>query len=120
MIPQYNPYYPQQSYQQSFQPISSQQPVYDINWVQGEVGAKAFQMPRNSKTILMDSENEHIFYIKVCDEIGMCTIRPFHYDEVTSSPKSDFVTKTDLRTEVEKIINEMLGGGSNDKSLQTA
>lgn len=115
---QYNPYQIQQQYPQ--QQYTQPQSVYDINWVQGEVGAKAFQMPRNSKTILMDSENEHTFYIKVCDEIGMCTIRPFHFDEVTSQPQNDFVTKNDLKTEVEKIINDMLGGGTNDKSLQTA
>ena len=110
MMYQYNPYFQQQS----------SLPTYDINWVQGEVGAKAFQMPRNSKTILMDSENEHIFYIKVCDEIGMCTVRAFHFDEVTSQPQNDFVTKNDLKAEVEKLLNELLGGVSNDKSLQTA
>ena len=50
-----------------------------INWVQGVEGAKAFQLMPNSNTVLMDSENDGIFYIKVCDNIGMCSLRKFRY-----------------------------------------
>lgn len=56
-----------------------------IQWVQGVEGAKAFQLQPNSNAILMDSENDGIFYIKVSDNVGMCTLRTFKYTEVTTN-----------------------------------
>ena len=43
----------------------------NITWVQGIETAKAYQLPSNSSALLMDNENDGVFYIKVSDNIGM-------------------------------------------------
>lgn len=55
-----------------------------ITWVQGEAGAKGFQLPPNSNAILLDSEDS-VFYIKTTDNVGMATLRKFKFEEVTSN-----------------------------------
>ena len=52
-----NPYMNQRN------PQYYQQPNNGINWVQGIEGGKAYQLPPNSNAVLMDSENDGIFYI---------------------------------------------------------
>ena len=106
------PYYP---YQQAYQQQTTNN---GINWVQGVEGAKAYQLSPNSNTILMDSENDGVFYIKVSDNVGMCSLRTFRYEEVVSNPTpqvdlSEYVKKTEL----ESLINNMLGGSKNEQSV---
>ena len=91
-----------------------------IKWVQGIEGAKAWQMVPNSNDILLDSENDGIFYIKICDSVGMYNLRTFKYEEITSQQNqsvdlSDYVKKSEL----ESLINSMLGGTKNEQSVQT-
>ena len=108
--PYMNQMYPQYPYQQTSNPNG-------INWVQGIEGAKAFQLQPNGRTILMDSENDGIFYIKICDNIGMCNLRTFRYEEIhpnsTHVDLSEYVKKSEL----ESIINSMLGGTASEQSL---
>lgn len=94
------------------------QPNNGITWVQGIEGAKAWQLSPNSNVILMDSENDERFYIKVSDNVGMCTLRIFDYKEVTSQPEShidlsEYVKKSELET----LINSMLGGSANEQPV---
>lgn len=79
-----------------------------INWVQGIEGAKAWQMLPNSNAVLMDSEIDGRFYIKVCDSIGMSTLRSFEFKEISQAPKQEcqFIT----REEVEQMIKEYANG----------
>lgn len=88
-----------------------------INWVQGIEGAKAFQMMPSSNTVLLDSENENIFYIKISDNIGMCNLRVFKYEEISdfSKPHTD-MSQYITRDELESILNAKLGGHTNGKS----
>lgn len=90
-----------------------QRPVMNngITWVQGIEGAKAFQMTPNSNAILMDSENDGKFYIKVSDNVGMCTLRRFKYQEETDTPTSqvdmsNYVTRKELEDAIRSIRNE--------------
>lgn len=88
----------------------------NITWVQGIEGAKAYQLMPNSNAILMDSENDGRFYIKVSDNVGMCTLRTFSYEEITSTPTTDmsqYVTKDELNT----LIQNLLGGQTDEQSL---
>lgn len=92
MMYQPNPY--QQRYTQ---PMNNR-----ITWVQGVEGAKAFQLMPNSNTILLDSENDGIFYIKTSDNVGMCNLRVFKYEEAHDTPTpqidtSQFVTRQELQ-----------------------
>lgn len=84
--PQYYPYQPPQK--------------NSINWVQGIEGAKAFQLQPNSNIVLLDSENDK-FYIKSCDNVGMCSLRTFNFVEEFTGSREDYVT----RAELEEVIN---------------
>lgn len=105
---QNNPYSP--NYQGMFQ---NNQNANRINWVQGIEGAKAWQMSPNSNVVLMDSENEGIFYIKISDAYGMCSLRTFEYSEKIENSKmpneNEFVT----RKEFEELLRK-LGEVSDD------
>lgn len=111
--------YPQYQYPYQYGAYQAQQTSQNgITWVQGVEGAKAYQLSPNSNTLLMDSENDGIFYIKVSDNVGMCSLRTFRYEEIVSNPTpqvdlSEYVKKTELET----LINNMLGGGTNEHSV---
>lgn len=87
-----------------------------ITWVQGIEGAKAYQMTPNSNAVLMDNDNEGIFYIKVSDNVGMCTLRVFSYNEITNTQPTNntdmsaYVTHDELKTAVEEILGGMKNG----------
>jgi len=109
----------QNPYNNMYQPRYSYSPTNNgITWVQGVEGAKAYQLMPNSNMLLMDSENDGVFYIKVSDNVGMCNLRTFKYEEVTNFPKSSenlvdtsqFVTKDELN----EILNKRFNGGKNN------
>ena len=96
--------------------MNQRYPQNGITWVQGIEGAKAFQLMPNSNTMLLDSENEGIFYIKTSDNVGMCNLRIFKYEEVNNTPDtSQFVT----RQELNEIIASLKGGLKNEQSVST-
>ena len=79
-----------------------------INWVQGIEGAKAFTLMPRENVILMDSDVNDVFYIKICDDIGRCTLRKFKYYEEIDEPVR---TTPDLseyvkRSELEELLKE--------------
>ena len=77
-----------------------------IVWVQGIEGAKAYQLMPNSNTILMDSENDERFYIKVADNVGMCTLRVFKYEEITTptAPQPDMSQTVIYKSRMIKLM----------------
>lgn len=93
-----------------------------INWVQGIEGAKAFNLTAKESVVLLDSETDDTFYIKYCDDIGRCTLRTFKYkEEIPTTPQtapdlSEYVKKSEL----EGLINKMLGGGQSESTVSTA
>lgn len=101
-----------------------------INWVQSVEGAKAFQLMPNSNTVLMDSENDGIFYIKVCDNIGMCSLRKFRYQEIIDEPQpqpNQYITRNELMAILKEMKNEqtipatntnIIKSESNDESIK--
>lgn len=88
-----------------------------INWVQGLDGAKSYPLTANSNVVLMDSENEGIFYIKVADNIGMSTIRRFKYEEIIESPKTEnqYITREELMQILKEIKDEQTISRTNAK-----
>lgn len=83
------------------------QPQNQINWVQGIEGAKAFQLIPSTSTVLMDSENDGIFYIKSCDNVGMCNLRTFKFTEV-SNAKPEYITRDEFLKAMEELKNERI------------
>ena len=78
----------------------------NITWVQGIEGAKGFQMVPGANIVLMDSENEGVFYIKTCDNLGMCNLRTFNFTEVKATSKADFITRDEFYKAMEELKNE--------------
>ena len=101
--PNYNYTYPFQQLQQS---------SGNINWVQGEAGAKSFMVAPRQSVLLMDSEN-NVFYIKSTDESGMPKpLRIFDYTErvpvvknetSSSVPMTEYVTKEEFERRLAEI-----------------
>lgn len=122
-----NPYgaYPQQ-YVSPAVPQVQNVNRQSIIWVNGEEGARAYQLAPNSSAMLLDAENEGRFYIKTTDNIGMCTIRVFDYKEIIdvtppSMPTQDmsmYATRQELQ-ELKDMINS-LKGGRHEQSIQSA
>ena len=80
----------QQSYaQNSYAPPQMQmaQPSQSstINWVQGDVGARAYPITPGMSVLLMDSEGQN-FYIKSADSMGMPNLKKYAYSEVIEEP----------------------------------
>lgn len=78
----------QQSYAQSYAPPQMQmaQPNQStINWVQGDVGARAYNIQPGMSVLLMDSEGQN-FYIKSADNMGMPSLKKYAYSEVVEEP----------------------------------
>lgn len=113
------PTYPQ-AYPQMFQNYPQSQSTNGINWVQGIEGAKAWQLQPNSNIILLDSENDGKFYIKTSDNVGMCNLRVFKYEEITNVPKQN--SELDLseyvkRSELESLIKSIIGGTQDEQTV---
>lgn len=128
VAPSYQPAAPQ--YNQAFampQPNSMNSGINlnqsSIIWVQGEAGAKAYNVPAGSTVLLMDSETPR-FYIKSTSANGIpMKLRMFDYSEILDQSQSyqtvqdsipaqsgampEFATKEDL-SELRKLIEERL------------
>lgn len=91
---------------------------HQITWVQGIEGAKAYQLSPNSQAVLLDNDNEGVMYIKICDNVGMCTLRIFDYVERTKQPTSAVdidVSQFVRRDELKSLIEQMVKGESIDE-----
>lgn len=112
------PYYPQnygtnylqnypQSYPQNY-PQVAQNPSTDMNWVQGESGAKGYHVSPNSTVTLWDSESNTI-YVKSANAVGVPTITVLDYTIRSEVPKASGEPKVNYATvdEVEVLKNEI-------------
>ena len=115
---------PAQPYQtQSYAP-APQQPVQGILWVDGEVGAKAYQMPHNwpvGTPIPLWDTNDTIIYLKSINQMGMPNpLQKIHYtmeeqqnkavlptNQVSGADRTEYVTKEDFE-QMKNEIKEMI------------
>lgn len=105
-------YYPTMNPYQSMRPTGN-----TINWVQGIEGAKAYNLMPKENVVLMDSEVNDKFYIKICDDIGRCTLRVFKYqEELEEKPVPTDLSEYVKKSELQSLLNEMLGG-SNESTV---
>ena len=109
------------SNQNQYFPRSTVMSGPQIQWVQGIEGAKAYQLAPNSNVQLLDSENDGIFYIKTSDNIGMCNLRAFKYEEITAQQPTPAANLDEYvrKDELEKLINSILGGDKNEQTVST-
>lgn len=104
-----NPYMTQQYYANRNNPLVQNQ-NNRIVWVNGIEGAKAYQIEPNSNILLLDSDIEGRMYIKTCDNIGMCNLRIFAYQELQPNTQSQQIDTTNFVTkdEMQAAINQAL------------
>lgn len=103
--PQYN-----QAYNQGVQSNNN------IIWVQGEVGARSYQLPPSSSVLLLDNDDSK-FYIKTTDASGMATLKEYKFEEYREQKKQDFdteqyVTKQEFqefKANIEAVYNALKG-----------
>lgn len=125
-----NPYLYNQPQQQIQVPQQIQQPQQGgINWVQGEAGAKSFNVSAGQSVMLMDSEN-NVFYIKSTDASGMpLPLRIFDYTErvqnvnpisnpVVEDVQNKYVTKEEFETAL-NAINATIQQMNASKKIDT-
>ena len=136
----YNPY-PANSYQQQYaqtvQPYNQQtpQPSHGIIWVDGEVGAKAYQFPQNwpvNTPLALWDTNDQVIYLKSYNQMGMPNpvqkLRHTMQDgekrqaiSETHVPEGEFVRREDLDRVKEELMeaintaNEQKGAKNNGK-----
>lgn len=101
-----------------------------IIFVQGETGAKAYQIPNNTTILLMSSESNE-FFIKTTDSSGFPTIKKFTFQEQPNQehqkqeqqPKqcscnyqsNNFVTQEEFNNFKKEILNFYESNLSNGK-----
>ena len=104
-----------------------------IIFVQGETGAKAYQIPNNTTILLMSSESNE-FFIKTTDSSGFPTIRKFTFQEQPNQeqqpkqcscncqnnstaplPLKDYVTQEEFNNFKKEILNFYESNLSNGK-----
>lgn len=92
-----------------------------INWVQGEAGAKSYNIAAGQSVMLMDSEN-NVFYIKSSDASGMpMPLRIFDYTERVQQKQPSTQPQTNeyiTRKEFEKRLSELKNNAK--QSVQSA
>ena len=119
-LPQYqstNPYAPNYGQNQALQ--TQIVPTTQIVKVNGENGARAYQMAQNSSVLLLD-EAEPIVWVKTTDGAGFPTIVPYRIEKIENQPKQQENNINDeiiKRVEkLEKIIGDINNEQSNIKS----
>ena len=110
---QFNNQYPQYN---NPLPLNNQ-----IIFVQGETGAKAYQIPNNTTILLMSSEGNE-FFIKTTDSSGFPTIRKFTFQEQQNQEQhscncqsNNYVTQEEFNNFKKEILNFYESNLSNGK-----
>jgi hypothetical protein len=101
------PYTPQpQSYGNPYQDrLNAMQPRLEIVTVNGEPGARAYPMPPNSRTLLLD-ENAPIIWLAQTDGAGYKTVTPY---TITPYQQEEPVDAKSLEARIKRLedmINE--------------
>lgn len=124
----------QNQFNNQYPPYNNPLPLNNqIIFVQGETGAKAYQIPNNTTVLLMSSESNE-FFIKTTDSSGFPTIRKFTFQEHPNQeqqskqcscdcqnnstaplPLKDYVTQEEFNNFKKEILNFYESNLSNGK-----
>ena len=85
-----------------------QQPIDALISVTGLEGAKAYQLPPNSKIALFDADSD-VFYVKTTDAGGFPTVRAFSFAPIEQAapqvPTGDYVPRSEFDALVQEVRN---------------
>lgn len=94
---------------QNGQQASAQTPQDSLIRVTGMQGAKAYQMPANSRAALFD-DTDDIVIIKMTDGAGFPSYRRARLDWIEEEPENDVVTRAELNAKFEELKGLILDG----------
>lgn len=106
MFPQYNQFTPSymQPQTQPFQPWAQSQQRQEIIRVNGENGAKAYQLPPNSSALLLDESAPLVWLIQT-DGAGYKTTTPYTIAPYQTQPAPDYNSLAERIQRLEDAIN---------------
>ena len=96
-----------------------QLPHYELIKVNGEAGARAFQMAPNSNTILADATNPNLLWLVQTDGAGYLTATPLDVNIHQTQPPVD-VNNLEERVKHLENMYEQLNIGSGKSKKQRA
>ena len=88
--------------------VGVQQPIDALISVTGLEGAKAYQLPPNSKIVLFDADSD-IFYVKTTDAGGFPTIRSFSFAPIEQAAPQVSTGDYVPRSEFDALVQEVRG-----------
>lgn len=89
---------------------ASQAPQDGLIRVTGMQGAKAYQMPANSRAALFD-DTDDIVIIKMTDGAGFPSYRRARLDWIEEEPENDYMTRAEFRREFDELKGLILNNG---------
>ena len=95
------PYYPQMPQSPYQQPTLPKQEVVKVN---GENGARAYQMPANSSALLLDESGELVWLVTT-DGAGYKTVGAFDITPHQAAPAPDYTSLEARISKLEGLIN---------------
>lgn len=104
----YGPYAGAYQGRQNLQPAVSMQVVK----VNGEPGARAYQMPANSSALLLD-EQQPVVWLAQTDGAGYKTVTPYRIEPFLEPEKPDFGSIVKRIERLEELIHESNTAGNN-------
>ena len=90
-----------------------QQPKQEVVKVNGENGARAFQMPANSSALLLD-ESGVIVWLVTTDGAGYKTVAPFDISPHEVAPAPNYSDLEQRIAALERMMNSGTSGNSSD------
>ena len=98
----------------------------NIIFVQGEVGAKSFQLQPNQSVMLLDNDDSK-FYIKTTDSTGMSTLKTYKFEEIKDEPKvsiesNKYVTKEEFnsfKSSIDSLYQSLMGSLKQSNNTET-
>ena len=97
----------------------TQQPRQEVVKVNGEGGARAFQMPPNSSALLLD-ESGVIVWLAVTDGAGFKTVSPFDITPHQAAAQPDFNSLEARISKLEEVINDASTDSSASQRTEQA
>lgn len=106
--------YPYSPYTQYQQPYYQQLPQTQVVKVNGENGARAYQIGANSSALLLD-ESGSVVWLVVTDGAGYKTVTPYDITPHQTAPTPDYSTLEGRIARLEEFIN---GSTSNPTAIK--
>ena len=108
-----NPYFNPYGFMQQQQVPSGQQPVVQVVRVNGENGAKSYQIGANSSALLLDESGKMVWLV-TSDGAGYKTVSAYDIVPHQEEPKPDYTNLESRIQAVEKRLEEFVNGNTRN------